>query len=129
MSNTKQVQIYGTVPFNWLDKELQLGDGTMGPGQKGGDLAWLGQVFLSPGMGLHLDYTYGGMKPNNHHGETATYNFSITGTEAVPPSFLEMVIRMVQKVGGIVYKADVIDLDDGNRHYDYLLNPSMEKGA
>jgi hypothetical protein len=81
MSNIKDVLIVADVPFDWLD---QMHAGKL----RVEDAAVLAQVFLSPSLGLDLQYQSIGYVPNSHGGNTAMYRLTITGQEALQMELL-----------------------------------------
>lgn len=105
MSNVKQVHIAGSVPFNWLDPEFIKGK------LDDEDAAWLGRLFLTPTIGLRIEYEFAHYQDNDDGGKTAIYLFDVVGQEAIAYPALEKLTELIEKAGGDVEVNDVVDLE------------------
>lgn len=100
MSNAKSVNIGGALPFDFIER---LGNGT----------SYLIQ-FLTPSFRLRLDYSRSEpeMRPNEHGGRTAYYEFGIEGVEAVSWEWLEMLCLKLEESGAEIFFAEAKDIED-----------------
>lgn len=98
MSNVKQVEISGTMPFNCDENQKIKG--------------WLASM-NTPCFGLRI--TWGVdvalMVTNDHGGKTAHYDFRISGREAVSYSAIESLKAAILSIGGRVEKSKVHDCE------------------
>lgn len=97
MSNIKRLVIKGTVPFDYLSKD------------KG--LATIIGCMQGPSWGFHLEYGDCKYIPNDHGGDTATYNFKITGEEAVSYGFVSYLVLRLNMAGAIITEAKIMDME------------------
>lgn len=103
MSNVKDIQITGHVPFNWLAYDSPLTDN---------DAGFIASWFLSPAVGLEIRFTPSGYRPNSNGGQTAMYGFDVTGQEAIAYPAIDRFCRLVEAAGGDITRKQVIDLED-----------------
>ena len=99
MANIKQVKIAGKMPFDAGEsKEL---------------INLIGQLAL-PTMGIRFNFgdDIAEMKPNQHGGKTAMYNFTVHGEEAVSFDYLDRIVRLVIEAGGQVVDAQARDKEN-----------------
>jgi len=99
MSNVKEIQVQGTIPFD----AHQHGDGWKG---------WLAEM-NTPVFGFRILYLGEPvMVPNNHRGATATYQFNISGAEAVSWDALKDLVSCVKIAGGSIQSAKARDIEN-----------------
>lgn len=97
MSNTKEVSIEGTMPFCITDSDKAR--------------SWLG-FMAAPSFGLRIAYSNHRYIPNERGGKTATYDFTISGIEAVRYELLDEMLKDFMAAGTHIYVAKVRDLDN-----------------
>ena len=97
MANTKNIVVNGKIPFNCdqhFNMQLYLG------------------MMNGPCFGLKITY---GRNPsyvrNNHGGETAMYDYQITGQEAVSGPWIEGLLQAIIDCGGSALYVGVQDID------------------
>lgn len=97
MANTKNITISGKIPFT-CDQHHYM-------------RSYLGMM-NAPSFGLRITY---GRNPsyvrNNHGGETAVYDFQITGQEAVSGPWIEGLLQAIIDCGGSALYVGVQDID------------------
>jgi hypothetical protein len=107
VSNIKEFEIRGVVPFNWLTSQ-EYGDGKLDES----DRAWLAGLLLAPSVGADIEYwnAPGVDLPNG--GYLTMYGFRISGREALAWSALRRLVEVVQKAGTVTeaWGQDVEDL-------------------
>ena len=98
MSNVKSVNIAGIVPFDLTDY------GVMQPFLAG---------MNSPTINLKIEYSREPveLRPNKHGGQTAMYEFKVTGREAVSYGWVEGFKSAIKEVGGEVRLSKVKDVE------------------
>ena len=98
MSNVKNIQIIGDVPFNTVDyPEMN---------------NLLGQL-NSPVFGLKIQYISETRREKNEHGgKIVFYGFTLTGREAVSIEWIKLFLRTVKSIGGKVFSAVVCDVEN-----------------
>jgi hypothetical protein len=87
MSNIKQVEITGTLPFDCYDDQEF-------------------QPFLAamngPAFGLKIQYgRETTMRPSEHGGQQTMYPFTISGLEAVAWPWLEKLVEIIKRLGTV----------------------------
>jgi hypothetical protein len=102
MANVKAVRIDAVVPFDFLE---HLSDDKA---------AMLARWFLSPSIGLRLDYdgAPAGYEPNEHGGKTAMYRLCVRGEEAIRFEAFKHVVGILKSVGR-VDRAVCVDVEGG----------------
>ena len=97
MSNCKQVAYAGKAPFNIHEDTVVLN--------------LLGQL-NAPGFGLRIRWQpTGEYVPNATGGQTAVYAFTIGGFEAVPWSWLTLLVAAFENAGATFHQTDAWDLE------------------
>lgn len=96
MANTHQVVIRGELPFHITEHEESRN--------------WLG-LMNGPSFGLRVSYGRERYIPNKNGGKTATFEFSIEGTEAIWDSGLLALIKAFEDGGATISYAVAKDLD------------------
>lgn len=101
MSNVKEVNIRATIEFFWnqdMEKE---------------DAALLAKLFLTPSIGLKIEFTQSGMIPNRDGsiGRTMIYMVTISGQEAVSFPLMERLRSLFDRYAVSVEQWDVIDIE------------------
>jgi hypothetical protein len=99
MSNVKQVEIIGEMPFNVYEHDAAL--------------RHLGQ-FNCPAFGLRIGYgAVPHMVPNERGGQTAFYSFNISGREAVAYDALDGIVMDLRDAGCMIGCARARDVENG----------------
>lgn len=97
MSNIKQIRITGQLPFNCYETpELQ---------------PYLAQMNC-PTIGIRIEWGNCTMIPNSYGGQTATYDFVISGEEAVRLGWIEGLKQGIDEAGGNVKSIFVKDIEE-----------------
>ena len=98
MANVKQVMIIGRVPFCLAENEEVC--------------LKLGQI-NTPGNGLKISYSPDVVewKPNKRGGDTAIYEFTFFGQEAVSIPWLQNFIDAFKEAGATIENAQVYDIE------------------
>ena len=108
MAKCKEIKIDGCLPFDvgGSDEMIRI----------------LGNLAL-PCCGLRCAFEHKPfeMRPNEHGGKTAMFNFSITGIESASWDYLKKIIREVEACGGEIYDARARDNDEGNTRWTRLV--------
>lgn len=109
MSNVKQVEIQGEVPFDWTHRLTPE------------DFKLIGSLVLNPSIGLRLFFSTDPIAnaPNSHGGQTAIYGFSIQGSEALSSIYLERLCAAFRR-HGVLREARYFDIESGERTWRYL---------
>jgi len=108
MANTKQIHITGWMPFD-AGAALSLDD----PEARKANsdlLRTIGQFHL-PAMGTRLDWGHQRMVPNQWGGQTAMYEFTLRGEEALAWGALEAFKDLIRAVGGEITDDRTRDMD------------------
>lgn len=103
MANTHDVHIRGEIPFNVYEDEKAT--------------RWLG-IMNSPSYGLRISYGGSRFVPNEYGGRTSTYEFTISGREAIWTSGLIELITALEGAGAVISEARAQDLDDPSPWYE-----------
>lgn len=97
MANVKEVLITGELPFN-IAEDLNVRN-------------WLG-ILNQPCYGLRIQYGSERYIPNDHGGKTATYQFVISGREAVWVKPWMDFVDSLKKAGATITEAKMADIED-----------------
>lgn len=89
MANIKELDITATVPWDWASK---LPDS---------EAALFAGLLLNPVIGVTLNQRDVGYVPNEHGGQTATYEVSIGGREALGWPMLDRMVAALGSVGEV----------------------------
>lgn len=113
MANAVNVYIKGELPFNFLDmpstEESPYLDGKLSLDEH----SFLARTFMTPSMGLELKFGADHYVPNDKGGSTATYEFVISGIEAISWVALSRLVYVIEKADGRVDMAVAEDIDNG----------------
>lgn len=96
MSNIKQVQVVGLLPFNYFEHPM---------------LCMKMAAIQSPSIGFAIDFKPAPYRPNLVGGKTAMYAFTLSGYEAVPIAWLQDFKKYVEQADGEVTEFHVIDFE------------------
>ena len=106
MANVKQVLISGVMPFNITDHDEST--------------KWLGYL-NAPSVGIRIEYGSSRYVPNpdGGNGQTAMYDFLISGEEAMTfDAFRDMTHDLTQG-GAVIDRISILDIEDGHDHWDW----------
>lgn len=99
MSNIKRVKVRGTLPFNFYEDH---------------ELAIKVAQIVSPSVGLTLTFgRHATMERNQHGGQTAMYEFTIVGEEALAFGWMRSLEASITRVGGVIRESVCHDLEAG----------------
>lgn len=112
--NVKRVKISGELPFCWLD------DPDFGGGLTDDETAGLARIFLTPSSQLSLRWGASHYVPNDNGGQTAFYEFTITGTTSMSWRGLEHLIWCITTAGGSIAEAIAKDIEERGSVYEKL---------
>lgn len=97
MANVKNIKIIGELPFDCISNvELQ---------------PYLA-AFNGPCYGLKIQWGQATMFPNEYGGQTATYDFTVSGEEAVHYEWYKYFVGAVKRANGTVSKVFVKDIEN-----------------
>jgi hypothetical protein len=98
MSNIKEIEITGEIPFNATEHHDAC--------------KFLGQL-NGPTIGLRIEYTgTAKARPNRYGGQTAYYNFCISGQEAVAHGWLKNLMQALVNCGASITSARSRDIEN-----------------
>jgi|TARA_R110002167_G_scaffold186317_1_gene387355 hypothetical protein len=104
MSNTKEIHIAGTVPYHFLNE------------MSDPDAARIARM-TGPSMGLSIRYSNNSRYVPNTEvggtgiGQTAVYEFEISGIEALPYKYLDALTDSIVAANGTITSNEVYDLE------------------
>lgn len=99
MSNVKSFAIVVDLPFNYMENFSDE------------DAMLWGRLFLSPSVGIKLDFGSSRMIANKDGGQTAIYSATITGHEAIPWPMVDRIERILKLHAFKVIGFQVVDIE------------------
>ena len=105
MANIKEVEIYGSVPFD-CDGNQEL-------------LAFFGRMSL-PSFGLRVRWQQSYYQQNEHAGQTRMESFYVFGQEALRESWFDAFMESVEIAGGCFESARLRDVENSGFWYSLL---------
>ena len=98
MANIKQVKIRGIVPFDYYNDDI---------------VAKMFAFITSPSSGLEVTWKSAGYQPSQYGGQTAMYEFTVTGQEAISWEWIDAcVINGIAALGGKILENNIVDIEE-----------------
>ena len=110
MANAKEIEVRGTVPFDWLNAQFE--DTPEQAEQRTKDRAMMATWLAGPSIGTRISYSGTYLVDNDHGGRTTMYPFILEGVEAVSELGVAMIVAGIERLGGTVEFISTFDLDN-----------------